>query len=125
MKSLTPNFFVENVAQTMEFYHQLGFEVRMKVPEEGEPVWVMMGNGEVNMMFQSMKSLQNELPEISRQAGGALLFYLQVSGIRDWHLRCENMGVVFKGLEKTFYGATEFSIKDCNGYVLTFAEDEI
>jgi len=29
-----------------------------------------------------------------------------------------------KGLEKTFYGATEFSIEDNNGYLLTFAEDE-
>jgi hypothetical protein len=31
---------------------------------------------------------------------------------------------VIKGLEKTFYGATEFSIQDNNGYLLTFAEDE-
>jgi hypothetical protein len=31
---------------------------------------------------------------------------------------------VLKGLEKTFYGATEFSILDNNGYVLTFADDE-
>lgn len=31
---------------------------------------------------------------------------------------------VIKGLEKTFYGATEFSIQDINGYLLTFAEDE-
>jgi len=30
---------------------------------------------------------------------------------------------VIKGLEKTFYGATEFSITDNNGFVLTFAED--
>jgi hypothetical protein len=27
---------------------------------------------------------------------------------------------VIKGLEKTFYGATEFSIEDNNGYLLTF-----
>jgi hypothetical protein len=31
---------------------------------------------------------------------------------------------VIKELEKTFYGATEFSIEDNNGYLLTFAEDE-
>jgi uncharacterized glyoxalase superfamily protein PhnB len=35
----------------------------------------------------------------------------------------DNVKVV-KGLEKTFHGATEFSIKDNNGYLLTFAEDE-
>ena len=31
---------------------------------------------------------------------------------------------IIKGLEKTFYGATEFSIQDINGYILTFAEGE-
>ena len=31
---------------------------------------------------------------------------------------------IYKGLEKTFYGATEFSIIDINNYVLTFAENE-
>ena len=30
----------------------------------------------------------------------------------------------YKGLEKTFYGATEFSIIDNNDYLLTFAEQE-
>jgi len=31
---------------------------------------------------------------------------------------------IIKGLEKTFYGATEFTIRDIDGYHLTFAEDE-
>jgi hypothetical protein len=31
---------------------------------------------------------------------------------------------IVKGLEKAFYGATEFSIQDINGYILTFSEDE-
>jgi hypothetical protein len=31
---------------------------------------------------------------------------------------------VVKGIEKAFYGATEFSIEDNNGYLITFAEDE-
>ncbi len=35
----------------------------------------------------------------------------------------DNIKVV-KELEKTFYGATEFSIADNNGYLLAFAEDE-
>jgi hypothetical protein len=30
---------------------------------------------------------------------------------------------LLKGLEKTFYGATEFSLMDPDGYILTFAED--
>ena len=38
--------------------------------------------------------------------------------------RIKNQVTVLQGLEKTFYGATEFSILDNNHYMLTFAEDE-
>ena len=63
-------------------------------------------------------------PEISRQDGGSLLFYIQIKEIRQFHEHIKDKVKVIKGLEKTFYGATEFSILDNNGYVLTFAENE-
>ncbi|HRG58718.1 MAG TPA: hypothetical protein PK323_07130 [Bacteroidia bacterium] len=31
---------------------------------------------------------------------------------------------ILNGIDKTFYGAAEFSIEDNNGFVITFAEDE-
>jgi len=68
--------------------------------------------------------LGDELPEINRTSGGSLLLYIQVSKIRDLFAKVSSEISILKGLEKTFYGATEFSILDNNGYVLTFAEDE-
>jgi uncharacterized glyoxalase superfamily protein PhnB len=44
--------------------------------------------------------------------------------IRTFFDSVKNKVTVIQGLEKTFYGATEFSIKDNNGFLLTFAEDE-
>jgi uncharacterized glyoxalase superfamily protein PhnB len=76
------------------------------------------------MMFQTMVSLGEQLPEISRQDGGSLLLYINVKGIRAFFESIKDLVPVLKGLETTFYGATEFSIKDNNNYVLTFAEDE-
>ena len=75
-------------------------------------------------MFQTFESLGNELPTVSRQKGGSLLLYIQITGIRDFFDQIKDKVKVIKGLEKTFYGATEFSIEDNNGYLLTFAEDE-
>ena len=75
-------------------------------------------------MFQTFKSLGNELPSISRQSGGSLLFYIKTTEIRNFFEQIKDNVKVVKGLEKTFYGATEFSIEDNNGYLLTFAEDE-
>jgi len=124
MESLTPNLFVNDMNQTIEFYSLLGFRVTMKVPETGDIVWAMMTNGNVNMMFQTFDSLADELPEISRNNGGSLLFWIKVNDIRQLFNSIQNKIPILKGLEKTFYGSTEFSILDNNKYVLTFAQDE-
>jgi uncharacterized glyoxalase superfamily protein PhnB len=124
MNSITPNVFVTDINQTIDFYKQLGFNVVTTVPEQGDIVWAMMTCGDVTFMFQTFESLGNDLPVISRQNGGSLLFYIKTTDIRKFFDHVNNQLKVVKGLEKTFYGATEFSIEDNNGYLLTFAEDE-
>jgi uncharacterized glyoxalase superfamily protein PhnB len=125
MESLSPNIFTNNIQETVALYTLLGFEVVMSVPEQGdELVWVMMVNGSVTIMFQTYDSLAEELPEISRNNGGSLLLYINLKNIRDFFEQVKDKVKVLKGLEKTFYGATEFSILDNNNYVLTFAEQE-
>jgi catechol 2,3-dioxygenase-like lactoylglutathione lyase family enzyme len=125
MESLSPNIFVNDISATIEFYKQLGFELIMSVPETGsEFVWVMMTKGSVTFMFQTFESLADELPEINRKDGGSLLLYINVKGITTFYDSVKDKVQVLKGLEKTFYGVTEFSILDNNNYVLTFAEHE-
>jgi uncharacterized glyoxalase superfamily protein PhnB len=126
MESLSPNIFVKDINATIEFYKILGFKLIMTVPpEEGSDlVWAMMTNGSVTMMFQTYESLGDTLPDISRTNGGSLLLYIKLKAIRGFFESIKDKVTVIHSLEKTFYGATEFSIKDVNGYVLTFAEDE-
>ena len=126
MKSLAPNFFVRDMDKTIDFYKSLGFEVTMSVPapDNKEIQWAMMKAGEVIVMFQTFVNLADQLPEISREKGGSLLLYIQVDQIRKFFEKVKSKVTVLHGLEKAFYGATEFSILDNNGYVLTFAEDE-
>lgn len=127
MDSLTLNFFVRDMAQTLNFYRLLGFEVLQTVPPESSDeaaVWAMMACGKVLVMFQTFDSLGEELTQISRQDGGSLLLYIKISDIRMFFEQISTKVQVLKGLETTFYGATEFSILDNNNYVLTFAEDE-
>lgn len=125
MDSLSPNIFVDNMDETISFYKTIGFNVVVTVPETGNDfIWVMMMNNNVTMMFQTFASLGDELPEISRQSGGSLLLYIKLKKIREFFELIKDKVTVIKGLETTFYGATEFSIKDNNNYVLTFAEDE-
>ena len=124
MDSISPNIFVNDINKTIDFYKELGFNVVTTVPEQGDIFWAMMTCGNVTFMFQTFESLGTELPTISRQNGGSLLLYIQTSDIRKFFDRIKGNVKVVKELEKTFYGATEFSIEDNNGYLLTFAEDE-
>jgi uncharacterized glyoxalase superfamily protein PhnB len=125
MESLSPNIFVENINETIDFYKSIGFKLAMTVPETGNDfIWAMMVNGEVTFMFQTFASLGEQLPDISRKSGGSMLFYINLKKIREFYELIKDKVKVLKGLETTFYGATEFSILDNNNYVLTFAEDE-
>ncbi|HXB95429.1 MAG TPA: VOC family protein [Puia sp.] len=126
MDALSPNLFVHDIRATLDFYQLLGFTLTMSVPGEieGEPDWAMVTNGKVSFMFQTFRSLGDSLPRISRTDGGSLLFYISVKNIHTFFDGIKERVQVLKGLEKTFYGATEFSITDNNNYVLTFAEHE-
>ncbi len=125
MESVSPNIFVSDINSTIDFYSRLGFKLIATVPETGDLVFAMMMCGKVTFMFQTFESLAGELPLISRQPGGSLLFYIQIKGIRSFYEQIKDQVTIVKGLEKTFYGATEFSIQDNNQYILTFAEDEL
>ncbi|MBD1393850.1 VOC family protein [Mucilaginibacter glaciei] len=125
MESLSPNIFVTDITATINFYKLLGFEVTMTVPEQGPDfVWVMMAKGNVTFMFQTLESLADKLPQISRADGASLLLYISVKDIRILFDQVKDKVTVLKDLETTFYGATEFSILDPNNYVLTFAEHQ-
>ena len=125
MESLSPNIFVNDINETIAFYQSIGFQLVMTIPETGtDLVWAMMVNGNVTFMFQTFASLGDELPQISRQNGASQLLYIKLKKIREFFDLIKDKVTVLKGLETTFYGATEFSIVDNNNYVLTFAEDE-
>ncbi|HET9057603.1 MAG TPA: VOC family protein [Chitinophagaceae bacterium] len=125
MESISPNIFVNNIRQTIDFYKQLGFQIVATFPEQSDFIWTMMACGKVTFMFQTFESLGNELPMISRQKGGSLLLYIQTKEIRKFYDEIKDKVKIVKKPEKTFYGATEFSIEDNNEYLLTFAEDEV
>ena len=125
MDSLSPNIFVENMNETLDFYRSIGFQLEMTVPETGNDfIWAMVMNGEVTFMFQTFASLGEELPDVNRKSGGSLLFYIKLKKIREFFELIKDKVTVLKPLETTFYGATEFSVLDNNNYVLTFAEHE-
>ena len=124
MQTVSPNIYVNDMNKTIEFYETIGFKVVTMVGDRDDPVFALMCCGDVRFMFQTFKSIENTLPVVSRINGGSLLLYVNMKGIRDFYEKIKDKVTVLHGLDKTFYGATEFSIADTNHYMITFAEDE-
>ena len=124
LKKLTPNLMVENVNETVDFYRDvLGFELAMSIPEEGELNWAMMSCGGVELMFQSRASVAEEFPPFGElEIGGSLGFYIEVAGIDELYAGLAERAEIVTEPHTTFYGMREFTIRDNNGYILTFAE---
>ncbi len=127
LNSLTPNLMVNDVEETIEYYTDiLGFTLLKTVPEVGVIDWAMVKRNNVMLMFQSAKSLKDELPKLKAQKpGGGLTFYIKVDKITELHEELvDNEVEIIADLESTFYDTLEFSIVDINGYILTFSEEK-
>ncbi|HYU73050.1 MAG TPA: VOC family protein [Ktedonobacteraceae bacterium] len=124
LKKLTPNIMVEDVNRTIQFYKEtLGFELLTSVPEKGQFDWAMMKRDGVEIMFQARASLGEEIPALQqKEIGGALTFYIDIEGVEELHAILKDKVTIVQEMHTTFYGAQEFAIQDCNGYILTFAE---
>jgi uncharacterized glyoxalase superfamily protein PhnB len=124
MKKLTPNLMVDDVNRTVDFYRDvLGFELLASVPEEGALDWGMMKCGTVELMFQSRSSLGNDLPQLKNAIPpGPVLLYIDVESVQILRQQIEGKATLLKEIAVTFYGTKEFTIQDCNGFILTFAE---
>ena len=124
MNTLTPNLMVEDVGTTVNFYKDhLGFELIMSVPMNKGFQWCMMRSGEVEIMFQSRESMTKEHGVFEgTEISASQTLYISIEGVEELFSRVEEKVQVLKPLHTTFYGMTEFTMLDCNGYVLVFSE---
>jgi uncharacterized glyoxalase superfamily protein PhnB len=135
LNKLTPNIMVDDVNHTVSFYcDNLDFTFILGVKENSQEVltsmpvnialdFAMVKCENVEMMFQAKRSLIKEIPEFnSRDIGGTLTFYIEVEDVKGLYEKLKDKIPIVKDLHTTFYGMQEFYIRDCNNYILTFAE---
>ncbi|HLG02262.1 MAG TPA: VOC family protein [Bacteroidia bacterium] len=126
-KALTPTLMVKNVQRSIDFYSlNFDFEVVATVPGKNEElVFALMKRDEVSLMFQTMESFAEvHTGYVKTPVGATVLFYIDVENLEEVYERVKKNKVeIFIDLNNTFYGTREFSIKDCDGYLISFAED--
>jgi uncharacterized glyoxalase superfamily protein PhnB len=124
MESLTPNLKVKDIKDTITFYQEiLGFKIIMILPEK-DPVWALMQNNNVTIMFQQKKSFEEEFPHLQTTIGGSLSFFIKTTNLDSFYNQIKDKVKTIKAPHITPYNMKEFAIEDCNGYLLVFAEDQ-
>jgi uncharacterized glyoxalase superfamily protein PhnB len=125
LNSLSPNVIVDDVNKAVDYYvKNLGFNLIASVPESGNLNWAMVMRDGITIMFQSLKSIQEDLPELKiNQKGSIGTFFIEMEGIDQLYKEVKDKVEILGEMRTTFYGKKEFTIKDLNGYFITFAED--
>ncbi|MBL7848751.1 MAG: VOC family protein [Cyclobacteriaceae bacterium] len=124
-ESLSPNLIVANVNRSVQFYADVfGFTLVASVPDSGSLNWAMVQRESVTIMFQTLASIQEDVPSLNLKAGSAAMtMYIKVKNMDNLLSGVRGKVPLAVDLRTTFYGAREFAIKDPDGNVLMFAED--
>lgn len=124
MKKLTPVLVVDQIEPLLPLWESLGFTKSAEVPHENRLGFVILQNGPVELMLQSVDSVRADEPralERRTPVGGSSLF-IEVERLADVRERLPRGTDVMVQSRETFYGATETIIRDAAGNVIVFAE---
>src|SRR5262245_17111523 len=123
VKKLTPVLFVEKIEPVLPFWTEhLGFIKTVEVPEGGRLGFVILQQGNVEVMYQSYASVSKDLPQLQGEVQkGPTFLYIEVEDLGALKPALQSLNVYLPE-RKTFYGAREIGIRDPAGHYLTFAE---
>lgn len=124
-EQLSPNLIVDDVNKAVEYYiRNLGFTMVVSVPESGKFNFAIVNRDGINIMFQTLPSIQEDMPALKVVSKGSLgTFYINIRGVDAFYKELKGKVDIVVDMRSTFYGAKEFVVKDLNGYFLAFAED--
>ena len=130
MKKLTPIITVEQIEPCLSFWSGLGFETTVTVPHGDAMGFAMLQMGDVEIMYQSRASVDDDLGEAGQAAGFASLgeefarstslLFIEVEAIDPLLAKLGDVAVVVPRRE-TFYGMDEIFVQAPCGTHVGFA----
>ncbi len=119
LKSIAPQLVVPDVVATAEYYRDiLGFKILGYFAEP--PVYSMVARDGVEIHFGKGEAAG---ASNSTVRSGSFDVYIWVSDIKAIFEELTASGAeILEGPVKRIYESTEVVVRDCNGFVLTFAD---
>ncbi len=126
LTSLAPVLIVDAVGPSVEFWtDRLGFAKENEVPgPDGNLIFASVRKDGVEIMYQSRASVIADDPKsASELTGRSAALFITVPSVRDLDtIEAQTKGApVVKARHDTFYGTTEFYIREPGGNVVGFS----
>lgn len=124
MKKITPVLLVDAIEPVLPFWTEaLGFEVTTEVPEGDRLGFVILRKGAVELMYQTLDSVRNDIPELADAPQRGSFVFIEVDDLDAVDDALASAERVIPR-RKTFYGADELIVREPAGNVVTFARFE-
>jgi hypothetical protein len=120
MQSLTPILMVDAIEPCLGFWEKLGFQVTVQVPEGDVLGFVILNNGSVEVMYQTRASAAKDIPAMADFPSSSIL-YIHVTNIDEVIAALAGAPVLIPK-RATFYGATEYGVREPGGSAVSFSE---
>lgn len=122
MKRLSPVLYVEEIEPALPFWvDRLGFEKTAEVPEGDRLGFVILKRGGVEVMYQTRRSVEGDMPALADTPMGGALLFVEVEDLDEVARALEGVEPVVPR-RKTFYGSEELIVREPGGNVVTFAQ---
>jgi uncharacterized glyoxalase superfamily protein PhnB len=123
---LTASLFTNQMDRAIAFYREtLGFTVKQTVPDQAPFVFVWLERDGVNVFLNDEALTRKEARDSTWLTVGksGVTMFIVMEDIASLWATVKDKARVVMPLKDQWYGMTEFSIQDADGYVLTFAEE--
>jgi hypothetical protein len=120
MQSLTPILIVDAIEPCLGFWERLGFKVTVQVPDGDVLGFVILNHGPVELMYQTRSSVAKDVSSMADFPSSSLL-YIHVTNIDEVIAAVAGVPVLIPK-RTTFYGATEYGVREPGGNAVSFSE---
>ena len=121
LRKLTPLLYVEEIESCLPFWEKVGFQKTVEVPHGDKLGFVILVNGDIELMYQTRASVSEDVPSLAQSPMRGSFLFVEVDDLDAVERALSGVTPVVPR-RKTFYGADEIIVKEPAGNTVTFAQ---
>jgi hypothetical protein len=121
LSKLTPILLVDAIEPCLPFWDKLGFTKTTEVPEGDKLGFVILEKGGIEVMLQTLHSVEADVPSMANIPRGGTVLFIEVRDISAIEKAMEGYETLVPR-RKTFYGADELFVREPGGHAVGFAQ---